>query len=66
MFVVTVATIFSNLKTVDSARSLLPGSLYPRQLSVQIGTKGEVLEEELQQTFLEATFGVSVKWKENQ
>ena len=61
MFVVTVATIFSNLKTVDSARLLLPGSLYPRQLSVQIGTKGEVLEEELQQTFLEATFGVSVK-----
>lgn len=61
MFAVTVATIFSNRKTVDSARSLLPGSLCPRQLSVQIGTKGDVLEEELQQTFLEATFGVSVK-----
>ena len=61
MFAVAVATIPNNIKAVDSARSLLPVSLYPRQLSVQIGTKGEVLEEELQHTFLEATFGVSVK-----
>jgi hypothetical protein len=59
MFAVTVATIPNNIKAVDSARSLLPVSLYPRQGSVQIGTKGDVLEEELQQAFLEATFGVS-------
>lgn len=59
MFAVTVATIPNNIKAVDSARSLLPVSLYPGQRSVQIGTKGDVLEEELQQAFLEATFGVS-------